>query len=161
MTEVVADHGNVHAGLKERDRAAMAENMRGDSLPTKVWHFCCREPHVLREHVRGPIAREGSASSAPEDACRICATVVDPERLERVYRSARSLRVGGSAGTRSEPGAKHEPLERTGQRYDATRRLALRYPRRVALPTARTGPAFRSLLTLGSGNRISAPREAA
>ena len=75
MTEVVADHGNVHAGLKERDRAAVAEDMRRDSLPTKGWHFRGCEAHVLREHVCGPVARKRTASSVPEDAR--CTTVGD------------------------------------------------------------------------------------
>src|SRR5688500_10854901 len=77
MTEVVADDGNIHAGLKERDRAAVAEDVRGDSLPTKVWHFHGREAHVLRENVCGPVARKRSASSVPEDARCIYATVGD------------------------------------------------------------------------------------
>lgn len=85
MSQVVADDGDVHARLKESDRAAVAEDVGRHSLSTKAWHVRCRQPYVLREYVRDTVARERSTANAPEDTRRVRVPVGD----------GASQRVGG------------------------------------------------------------------
>ncbi len=50
MTEIVADHGHVGARLQERDGAAVAENVRSDTVT--------RQPGSILDDWRGMLGKD-------------------------------------------------------------------------------------------------------
>jgi len=58
VPEVVPNHGEVDAGLQERDGATVTENVGADPAPPQRWQLVSRAIDLLGEQVRSPLARK-------------------------------------------------------------------------------------------------------
>ena len=67
VSQVIADDGDVVAGLQQGDGTAVAKHMGGDVPPTERWNIVRRQRHVLAQDIGDTIARERFPTAAEEN----------------------------------------------------------------------------------------------